>query len=93
MKTRIVSDGEWRLRSSPEFQGRLRELRQFIRARHAAEWAQASFFRRLLLRWRISAEFRRERRKMEPSAGSLYSSQIVGNCWKYEGRKRIMPVR
>ena len=77
MKPHIVSDGAARLRSSPEFQARLRELRESIRARHAAELAQAGFFQRLLLRWRIATEFRRERRKIEPSSGSLYTSRIV----------------
>ena len=77
MKSRIVADGESRLRSSPEFQTRLRELRESIRARHAAELAKAGFFRRLVLHWRIAAEFRRERQRIEPSPGSLYSSQIT----------------
>jgi hypothetical protein len=77
MKSRIVSDGESRLRSSPEFQARLRELRESIRARHAAEFAAAGFFRRFVLRWRMATEFRAERRKIEPSPGSLYSSQIA----------------
>ena len=77
MKSRIVADGASRLRQSPEFQARLRELRDSVRARHSAELAEAGFFRQLLLRWRIAAEFRRERRKIEPSPGSLYSSHIV----------------
>jgi hypothetical protein len=29
------------------------------------------------LRWQIAAEFRRERRKLVPSAHSLYSSRIA----------------
>ena len=77
MKSRIVANGASRLRRSPEFQARLRELRESIRARHAAEFAEASFLRRLALRWRMAAEFRAERRKIEPSPGSLYSSQIA----------------
>jgi hypothetical protein len=77
MKPRFVADGANRLRSSPEFQARLRELRESIQARHAAEFAEAGFFQRLVLRWRIAREFRRERQKIEPSRGSLYSSQIV----------------
>ncbi len=77
MKSRIVSDGESRLRRSPEFQARLRELRASIRARHAAEFAEAGFFRRLVLHWRMAAQFRAERRQIEPSAQSLYSSQIA----------------
>ena len=76
MKPRFVADGESRLRRSPEFQARLRDLLESIQARHAAELAPAGFFQRLLLRWRIAAEFRRERRKIEPSPGSLYSSQL-----------------
>lgn len=77
MKPRIVADGAWRLRRSPEFQARLRELRESIEARHATELAQAGFVRGLILRWRIAAEFRRERRKLEPSPGSLYNSRIT----------------
>ena len=77
MKPCFVADGESRLRRSPEFQARLRALRDAIRAQHAAELAEAGFFRRLVLHWRIAAEFRRERRKVEPSPGSLYSSQIA----------------
>jgi hypothetical protein len=72
MRPRFVCDGEWRLRRSPEFQARLRELRDAIQARHAAEVAAAGFVRRLVLHWRIAAEFRRERRKIEPSPYSLY---------------------
>ena len=77
MKQQIVSDGAKRLQHSPEFRARLRELRQTIQARHAAEFAQAGFFRRLALRWQMAVEFRRERRKLIPSAHSLYSSRIA----------------
>ena len=77
MKHQIVSDGARRLRSSPEFQARLRELRDSIRARHSAELAEAGFFQRLVLRWRMAAEYRRERRKIEPSAYSLYGGHIL----------------
>jgi hypothetical protein len=76
MKSRFVADGEWRLRRSPEFRVRLRELRKTVRARHAKDLLQAGFFRRLVLRWRIAAEYRRERRKIVPSQQSLYSNQI-----------------
>ena len=75
MKAHIVSDGESRLRGSPEFQARLRELRESIRARYGAELAEAGFFRRLVLQWRIAREFRCERRKIEPSPSSLYSHE------------------
>jgi len=76
MKHQIVSDGARNLRSSPEFQARLRELRDSIRARHLAEMTEAGFFQRLVLRWRMALEYRRERRKIVPSPHSLYSSHI-----------------
>lgn len=77
MKSRIVADGETRLCRSPEFRFRLRELRESVRARHAQELADAGFFRRLVLHWRIAAEYRRERRTVQPSARSLYHRQIL----------------
>ncbi len=77
MKPQIVSDGASRLRSGPEFQARLRELRKSIDARYAAQLAKSGFFGRMLLRWRMAAEFRRERRKIEPSLGSLYANRIA----------------
>lgn len=77
MNTRIVSNGRSRLHRDKEFQAgvqaRLQELRATIEARHAAELAKAGFFGRLLVRWRIAAEFRRERCKVVPSRESLYS--------------------
>ncbi len=72
MKARIVADGQFRLRASEEFQTRLREARESIRARHAAEFAKAGFFARLVLRWNMAAEFRQERKRIEPSPYSLY---------------------
>jgi hypothetical protein len=74
MKPRIVADGEFRLRQNPEIRARLRALQISIRAQHAGEFAEADFFRRILLRWRMAMEFRHERRKIEPSPYSLYSS-------------------
>ena len=76
MKSRIVSDGESRLRGSLEFRARLRELRESIQTRYATGFAEAGFFQRLVLRWRMAAEFRAERRKIEPSPGSHYSSRL-----------------
>jgi hypothetical protein len=74
MKHHIVSDGAERLQRSKEFQARLRELRQTIRDRHAVEFTQAGFFRRMDLRWQMAVKFRRERRTLLPSPYSLYSS-------------------
>ena len=76
IKSRIVADGESRLRQSEESQARLRELRESIVARHAGELAEAGFFPRLVLRWHIAAEFRRKRRKIEPSPESLYMGEF-----------------
>jgi hypothetical protein len=76
MKHRIVADGADKLHSSPELQARLRQLRADIRERHASELASAGFFRRLILQWQIWMEFRRERRKIVPSSGSLYASRL-----------------
>jgi hypothetical protein len=74
-KPRFVADGATRLRRSPEYQARLRQLRESIRERHAKELAQAHFFRRLGLHLRIAAEFRRARRQIEPSSHALFNSQ------------------
>jgi hypothetical protein len=71
MKTRFVADGERRLKCSSEFQEQLRALRSSIHAKYAEEFAKAGFWRRLLLHWRVSAEFRRERRKLTPSPEAL----------------------
>jgi hypothetical protein len=72
MKTHIVADGERRLRCSLEFKARLRDLQESIRERHVAELAKAGSLRRLLIRWRMATEYRRQRRKLTPSPGSLY---------------------
>ena len=77
MKPHIVADGERRLRRTAEFKSRLRELRETIRARHAFELAEAGIFKQLVLRWRMAAEYRRERRKLEPTFGSLYGRRQV----------------
>lgn len=76
MKPHIVADGNLRLRQDKKFQAQLQELSNSIRARHAAELAKVGFFRRLVLRWRIAAEVRKEQRKLEPSHHSLYISRI-----------------
>jgi hypothetical protein len=68
----FVEDGPPRLYDSPEFQARLQALKAQVRARYATEWAKAGLWRRLILRWRIAAEFRKEREKLEPSPESLY---------------------
>jgi hypothetical protein len=77
MKPHIVADGERRLRRSPELKAHLHALREAIRARHAGELAAAGLFGRLVLRWQMAAEYRRERRKLEPAPGSLYGRRQV----------------
>lgn len=75
MNPHIVADGKRRLDRDPKNQARLQELHDSIAARYAGELANAGFFQRLILRRRIAAEFRRERRRLEPSPGSLYASR------------------
>ena len=77
MKPGIVADGKSSLYQNKEFQSRLRELHEAIRKRHLAELATAGFFRRLVLRWRMAADFRRERRTITPSPQSLYGCRFV----------------
>ena len=60
MKPRIVADGERRLRRGPEFQARLRELKESVRARYAADLVEAGFFGRFVLNCHIAFEFRRD---------------------------------
>ena len=76
MKSQIVADGESRLRKSEGQQARLRDLLESIRARHAAEWENAGFFQRLILRRQIAEEFRKESRKFVPSKYSLYGTAM-----------------
>ena len=80
MKSMIVADGAARLIRGKKFDGRLQGLRDSIRARHESELADAGFFARLVLRWRMAAELRRERRKIEPSAYSLYSNKMAAQA-------------
>ena len=73
----ITADGSGRVVRNPAMQARLRELTESIQTSHAAELAKAGFFRRILLRWRMAAEYRKEKRRMLPSPQSLYSSRIA----------------
>jgi len=72
MKESIVADGAWRVMRDPGMQARLRALRESVAERHAAELAGAGFFRRMILRWRISREYRRARGELLPSRHALY---------------------
>lgn len=82
MRPNFVLGGEANLRRSAEFQARVREVRASILARHAADFAHAGFFGRLILHWRVAVEFRRACRKLEPSPEALYSLQTVVQCPK-----------
>jgi hypothetical protein len=77
MNARIVADGARRLRQSPELEANLQALRASIYARYADEWARAGFLRRRLIKWKMTAEYRRESRHILPSAQSLYVSAVV----------------
>jgi hypothetical protein len=72
MKTQISVGGAGRLAQTAEQQRRLAELRLEIAARYAAELSRAGIFRRWVLHWHQAAEFRRERRKLEPSPAALF---------------------
>lgn len=76
MNSNIVADGRKRLDRSPEFQARLRELEKSIQSRYASELAKADCVHRVVLRWRMFIEYRRERRKLAPSPDSLFSNQM-----------------
>lgn len=73
MKLPFVADGELRVKRSPEFQARLRALRESVAIRYAAEFAAAGFLGRCRLRWRMALEYQREKRRMGPSSYALYS--------------------
>jgi hypothetical protein len=76
MKNSIMAGGAERLATSEEVLSRLRELHTAIRERYAEDLLRAGFFRSFLIHRRIMAEFRRERRHIEPSDYSLYGSRI-----------------
>ncbi|MBX3437636.1 MAG: hypothetical protein KF861_09110 [Planctomycetaceae bacterium] len=75
MHARFLPDGESRRRQSQEFRDCVADLRASIQARYAAELVEAGFLRRLILRWKVAAEFRKERKKLELPPQTLYSSQ------------------
>jgi hypothetical protein len=71
MKSQIVANGALRLVLSRQYQARLRELRESIRARYSFELSRAGFLRRCGLHWRMVVEYRRERPRIVPSPYSL----------------------
>lgn len=74
MKPNIVADGRWMHEFSPGTQKKLRELRERIEAQYAEELSSAGLFRYLTLKWQISVEYRRERRKLLPSSQALFNT-------------------
>src|SRR6056297_1184717 len=72
MKLSFVADGEFRWRFSKEDLARLQVLQEEIQAKYAGQLVEAGFFRRVIIRWQISVEMKRERLKLEPSPYSLY---------------------
>ena len=85
-KHQIVHNGARRMHATPQFQARLQELRKTIHARHAGELSQEGFFRRQVLRWQMAVEFRRERRRLAPSAQALFSRRTHGTSvtsWRW----------
>ena len=84
MKTRTVADGEFRLRTCPEFQARLRKLKESVHARYADQMAKASFWERMRLRRLIAGEISRKRLDFEPLRYALYFNGVSAS-----GRKKI----
>jgi hypothetical protein len=76
MKNALMADGKERMLANDAVQYRLRDLHAAIRAKHAEDLEQAGFFRSILIRRRIAAEFRKERRKIEPSKYSLFGNAV-----------------
>ncbi len=77
MRWHIVADGAERVRRSAQLHTQLRQLRQSIAVRYAKQLAEAGFFRRLLLHWRMAGEYQRERRRIVPSEQTLYLGRIT----------------
>jgi hypothetical protein len=67
MQTRIIPDSRARMVLAPEHRQRLKELLAAIEEKYAVEMQSAGLMRRWALRRRIAAEFKAERRKIEPS--------------------------
>jgi hypothetical protein len=63
----IIPDSPARLTATPKFRAAMRALHHSIRQRRADELASASPFRRLIIRFEIAAEFRRERARLQRS--------------------------
>ncbi|HEY1601442.1 MAG TPA: hypothetical protein VGG64_17705 [Pirellulales bacterium] len=75
MTMRFVPDGETRLYGSAEFQAGLEEIRRSVRAKYAAEYGAAGYWRRVMLARCVAAEIKREIAKVSPSRESLYFCQ------------------
>jgi len=56
---------------SPEWSRGVCHMGNVGQARYAAHLAEARFFKRFVLRWRIAREHRRERSRIEPSLHSF----------------------
>ena len=75
----FMSFGDSQWHRSAEFQARLKALREGIHARYQPRLSTAGFLRRLVIRIRMEAEFRRESRKLGPSRQSLYAAGFFGS--------------
>lgn len=73
MKLRIVADRERGLHHGAQRKAQFRELQDSIKAKHRGELAKAGLLQRLALRWGMATE---ERRKIEPTPGSLYARRV-----------------
>ena len=72
MPLRIVHNGRRRLQDDPQQQARLREVRDEVRARYAAESSTPGLLRRLVIELRIMVECRRACAELQPSGRALF---------------------
>lgn len=70
-KERFIADGRERLIATKEYRAARTEVIAAVRARYAAPLANAGFFGRLVLRFRMEREIAREIEKLAPT-GALY---------------------
>lgn len=77
MNSPFTAYGTQRWEKSPDVLAKLQALHADVRARHADALVVANPFQRLVIRWRMRRDFQRERKRLLPSAHTLYSSSAM----------------
>jgi hypothetical protein len=70
---RFVADGRERLLADPETQKQIADATRRVAEKYQGALAEAGFWKRLWLRWRMYREINREVEKIAPSRG-LYAA-------------------